>query len=200
MKRITMLAMTAALAALMVPATAAAQWQDNHQTLAQNAVIQYTGQYRYQGEAGIVECQMTAAVQLTAGTTTAHVQSFAVDLEGGGTVTDHCSIGGGYGTLGCTDVSAVTGAGFPWTAHATSTQTIAITTGTIQTHMHGGFFCPKTMQFTPGTLHLTMSTQNTWSTGELGGLFQVHPSIGSSQTMTITGHGAITPSATYGVS
>jgi hypothetical protein len=138
--------------------------------------------------------------QLTAGTTTGHVSSFEVAATGSETVTDNCQVGGGLASLGCTDVSSMTAAGFPWTAHASSTQTIAITTGTIQVHIHGGFFCPKTIQITPGTAHVTTSTANTWTEGQFSGTLQADPSIGSAQNVTISGTGTVTPASQLGVS
>jgi hypothetical protein len=199
-KKVMMLAVAAAaLAAFVIPATASAEWTHNHQSLVGNANIEVTGQAKFQGEVGFVECQTKAIAQLTGGTTTADVQAFEVDVQGTETVTDNCSVGGGLLSLQCTDVSSVTTAGIPWTAHATSTKTVAVTTGTIQNHLHGGFFCPKTIQLTPGTVHITASTENTWTTGELSGELQADPSIGGPQQVIITGHGTITPSGTYGV-
>jgi hypothetical protein len=198
-KKITMLAVgVAAVAALMGPATASAQWTHNHATLGANAAIQLTGQWKFQGEVGNIECQVNAVGQLTAGTTTGHISEFGVDVTGAETVTDNCQVGGGLATLGCTDVSSVTSAGFPWGIHLQSTQTIDITTGTIQTHLHGGFFCPKTDQITPGTLVLHMEQQDTWTQGQITGELQVDPSIGSPQNVTYGGLVSITPGGTYG--
>jgi hypothetical protein len=200
LKKMTMLVVgAAALVALGVPAGAGAEWTDHNQPLASNVNAQGTGQLKYQGSAGSVECQMVFAAQLTQGTTTAHISSYEVDVTGTESVTDNCSVGGGTVALGCTDVEFVTTAGLPWIAHATSTQTIAVTTGTIQFHLEGGFFCPKTKQFTPGTMHITLTTQSTWSQGQLSGGLQADPSIGSSETMTASGTVSITPSGTYGV-
>jgi hypothetical protein len=200
-KKVMMLAVAAAaLVAFAIPATASANWQDHNTALQANANIQVTGQAKFQGEVGNVECQTVSAVQLTSGTTTADVSTFEVDVTGTETVTDNCQVGGGLASLGCTDVATVTTAGLPWTAHATSTQTVAVTTGTIQNHLHGGFFCPKTIQLTPGTVHITTTTASTWTEGQLSGTLQADPSIGSPQNVTVSGTGAVSPTATYGVS
>lgn len=197
-KKAMMLAVAAAaLVAFAIPATASANWQHNHAELGQNANIEVTGQSKFQGEVGNVECQTVAAVQLLAPGTTANVNSFVVDVTGSETVTDNCQVGGGLASLGCTDVASVTTEGTPWTAHAISSTTVSVTTGTIQNHLHGGIFCPKTQQLTPGTVHITTTTDGTWTQGQLSGELQVHSS-GVTQQVTVTGTGAVSPSGTYG--
>jgi hypothetical protein len=200
MKKITTVVMAAvALLAMADPAGASAQWQHNHVNLTQNAQVQLTGQFGLVSqEVGGVECQIDATMQLLAGTTTANVTNFGVDLtEAGSTVTSKCRVDSTTESFGCTDVAQVTVAGLPWTAHAVSTQTIAITTGTIQFHKHGGIFCPKTKQFTPGTIHVTTSTANTWTTGQLSGSLIAHHGV--TAPSTANAHVTITPAGTYGV-
>jgi hypothetical protein len=199
LKKMTMLVVgAAALVALGVPAGASAQWTDNHATLAANAAFQLTGQWKFQGEVGSVECQVTSAGQLTSGTTTGNLQSFAVDQANGKTVAENCTIGGGLVIVGCTTVSSVTSAGFPWGIHLQSTQTIDITTGTMQNHLNGGMFCPKTLQLTPGTVVLHMEQQDTWTQGQITGELPVDPSIGRPQNAIYSGVVSITPGGTYG--
>lgn len=197
-RRAGIFAAVVAVAALALPATASATWQHHNTQLQQNSLIELTGQFKYQGQVGNIECQVVVPAQLIAGTTTANISAFDVDIQGSETVTDNCQVGGGLANLGCTDVKAVTDEGLPWVAHATSTQTIAITTGIIQTDLHGGIFCPKVLQNTGGTLHLTMSTANTWVAGQLSGELLVHAG-GGSQNMTYTGQLSLTPASTYGV-
>jgi cell division septation protein DedD len=197
-KKMMLTVAMAALAMMILPAAAAAQWTNNDATLATNARVPTTGQARFQGEAvGAVECQVAAEAQLTAATTTGHTQ-FEVDTRAGATSTEACSVAGPLASLGCTDVSSVTIEGLPWTFHATSTQTVSVTTGTIQTHLHGGIFCPKTQQLTPGTVHITTSTQNTWNTGQLSGTLKAH-SGGVESQVNIIGHGALIPLVTTGI-
>jgi hypothetical protein len=199
-KKAMMLAVAAAaLVAFAIPATASANWQDHSATLQQNANIQVTGQARFQGESiGAIECQTDASATLIAGQTTASVTAFGVDLtEAGSTVTSKCFVNSTLEAFGCSDVAQVTVEGLPWTAHATNTQTIAVTTGTIQNHLHGGIFCPKTVQLTPGTVNINTSTAGTWTTGQLSGQLLGHGSV--QQNVAISGHGLVTPSGTYGV-
>jgi hypothetical protein len=192
-KKVIMLVVAAGmLAALMVPATASAFWTKDHQQLVQNAQIEMTGVSRFHGEIGSIECEVRSVFQLTAGTTTAHVTVSDIDLsEPGSTVTSKCSVSASIMTLGCTDVGSVTSAGLPWVAHAASTQTIITTTGTTQLHLHGGIFCPKTFQVTPGNVHSQMTTANTWSTGLVSGKFTTHLSGIGTQYMELTGHGVV---------
>lgn len=200
LKKAMMLAFAAAaLAAFVIPATASAVWTKDHVVLQTSDTIQVTGQVSFHGELGTIECQTDATAQLLAGQTTASVKQFEVDLTSGGTVTDKCSVAGGLAGLGCTDVASMTTEGLPWTAHAVSTTTVSITTGTIQTHLHGGTFCPKTIQMTPGTLHLTTNTDFTWSTGGITGQLQGHTSFGANNPVAYTSHVLITPSGRYGV-
>lgn len=201
MSKKTMLAIAvSAFATLAIPATASAVWQEHGVNLAQNAQIQFTGQFHLAGEWGTVRCQTDGAMTLIAGQTTASVTSFGVDLtKANSTVTQECEIDENLGAFGCTDVASMTVEGLPWTAHAVNTQTIAITSGTIQIHLHShGVFCPKTIQLTPGTWNLNMSTAQTWTTAQLSGTVQTHLSFGS-QNSTATGHQFITPSGRYGV-
>jgi hypothetical protein len=199
-KAIILAIAVAAIAAAAIPAAASASWQHHAAQLQANANLQITGQAKFQGEIGWMECQANVVGQLTAGTTTGDVQAFGADVVGSESVTDHCAVGGGLASLGCTDVASTTAAGLPWTIHATGATTITLTTGTIQGHLHGGFFCPKTVQITPGTIHISTATEQTVETGQLSGQLQVDPSIGGSQSVTISGHGNVVQGkATFGL-
>jgi hypothetical protein len=199
-KKAMMLAVAAAaLVAFAIPATASARWQHHNTALQQNANTQLTGQFRFQGESiGAVECQTDTTATLIAGQTTASVTAFGVDLtEAGSTVTSKCFVNSTLEAFGCSDVAQMTAGGLPWTAHATNTQTITVTTGLVQTHVHGGIFCPKTVQLTPGTVNINTSTAGTWTTGQLSGQLLGHGSV--QQNLAISGHVILAPSNTYGV-
>lgn len=188
-----------ALALLVVPPHASATWTDNHQNLSENRQVEVTGQVKLESQIGAIECQVRSVMQLLAGQTTAQVTVSEIDLtEAGSTVTSKCSVDPTLEGFGCTDVASGTTAGLPWTAHAISTQTIATTTGTAQLHLHGGLFCLKTLQLTPGTVHSTLTTSNTWTTGSTIGQLQVHQGAGS-PLVTIQGHGTV-GTGRYGVS
>jgi hypothetical protein len=208
LKKAMMLAFAAAaLVAFAIPATASAQWTKHTQTLGQNDQIQITGQSKFQGGIGAVECQTNAVAQFLAGQTTVNITAFGPDVTGSETVTENCEVTGGLASLGCSDVASVTtdiqtGAHpTPWIGHLLNTQQIDITTGTIQNHLHGGIFCPKTQTLTPGTVTLQTEQADHWTQGQLSGELQVHSGEGQSQVtqqVTISGKGAITPGGTYG--
>ena len=163
--------------------------------LPENELGQGTGQFKFQGEVGSAECQVVSNTILEAGTTTGQAQ-FDVDNGGAANDEEKCSVGGGLLSLGCTDVEQVTVAG-AFVKHAVETKTIDITTGTIQTHLTGGVFCPKTVQLTPGTLHLQF-TQEWFHTYHLSGTLQAHlPSV--TVQVQISGEGTITPAHKYGI-
>lgn len=199
-KKAMMLAVAAAaLVAFAIPATASAKWQEHGSDISQDVPLQVTGTSEFHGEIGGLTCQTDATATLLAGTTTASVTSFGVDLtEAGSTVTSKCSVDSTLASFGCTDVGQVTVAGLPWTGHATSTQRITVTTGTIQNHLHGGIFCPKTIQLTPGEVDVVTSTTSTWTQGDLEGELEAHSAVGA-QDVVITGDGVVTPSGKYGV-
>lgn len=206
-KAVVLAVAAAALAALAIPATASAKWA--HTTppngvikdLEANVKITVTGQAKFQGQVGSVECAFISHTQLTANQTTAHAQ---FEVNNGGKANDEaeCSVGGGLVTVGCTDAEQVTIEGgteaLPWHAKAESQTTIAVSTKAIQNHLTGGALCPKTIQLTPGTVHLKAG-QNWFKTGELSGNLQAHIVGQASQAVTVAGTGHVEPSGTYGV-
>lgn len=198
MRKIAIAAVACALAGLTVPASAFAIWQHHSEALAKDANVQYTGQLQLTGIVGSATCQIVAEAQLLAGQTTAQVNKFEVDPVQ--TPTNECHVNEKLSKLGCTDVKKISSFGFPWTAHATSKQTIAITSGIIEFHLHGqGVFCPYVLQLAPGTVHLTMTTQSTWTDGTIQGQLSMDLSTGSTQPGVLFGTGKLTPSGTYGV-
>lgn len=189
-----------AIAVFMAPAGASGNWQQHSENLFENRQINLTGTFEYHGEIGGVTCQLDSNVTLLHSSTTASVTSFEVDLtEAGSTTTSKCSVDATTAAFGCTDVASMTRQGFPWTAHATSTQRIAITTGTIQFHLHGGIFCPKTKQLTPDVININMSTAQTWTDGDLEGEVEVHGPPFGSQDVVVTGDVGVSPKGKYGV-
>ena len=196
MKKVAMFAtVAAALAGLAIPASASAIWQHNGGTLSQNVQIQNTGTAGFVSGGLGIECQIDSKVKLLAGQTTAEVETFEPDLtEAGSTVTSKCFVTPGLESLGCVDVHSVTPEGLPWSAHALSAQTLAVTFGGFQQHLSGGLFCPKTTTTTPGTVHIS-TAQNPFHTGQLSGTLQTHnPAL----QVQVTGSGTVTPANTYG--
>jgi hypothetical protein len=190
--------LSALASALAIPAPAFATWTKDHQAIHSDAVAQITGEAKFEGEVGWVECQTVATLQLLAETTTATLQT-EIDVQGLETVTSNCSVGGVLPQVGCTDVKSETLSGLPWTVHAVSTQTLATTTALTTLHLHGGIFCPKQLLITPGTTHTTTSTSNTWTTGQLSGTLQSDSGGLQNSPVQITGHGGVTPSGVSGV-
>jgi hypothetical protein len=91
LKKATILGLvSAAFMAFAAHATGAPSWSHNHERLQKDGTLTITGNAKFDGEVGNVECQMTSMVQLTAESGTAQVDSFHVDAEGAETVTDNC--------------------------------------------------------------------------------------------------------------
>lgn len=203
-KKLTVLAVAvAALAALAIPASASANWQHNGGLLLENKTIEIETQLSLQSEVGSIKCGMWIHADLLAQQTTATVTNVAVNLLKGGTVTDTCSVGGGLTGLGCIDVGSLTvdiGPDDHWTAHGNGTRNIAITTDTMQAHLHGGMLCPKTIQITPSTINF-VPEKEAFGTGELQGTVQTHLSapMAGEKPAIVTGHGNVIPAGTYGV-
>jgi hypothetical protein len=140
LKKTMMTAMaTAVVAAFAIPAAATASlWKHHNQNLATNAQIDLTGQTKFQGEVGSIECQRTMQITLTAGTGTGNITKFEPDLdEAGSTVTSKCKAAG---FLAACQVHSAVSEGLPWVIH-NETQRIEITSGKINVGLTGGF-CP----------------------------------------------------------
>lgn len=200
MRKITILAVV--VAALAIPATASATWTDNHVAINQNQAIQFTGQFKLASNVGSIECQVVLDGQLLSGQTTGLVQQFDVDAEEPKQeekITKKCALGGGLVGVGCKGVINYVVTGEPWTFHAVSTQTIAITTNTLEFLLEGGAFCPDAVDLTPGTIHIQTTTQNTWSAGQFSGQLQSMVGVQNTGNATITGSLGITPGGRFGV-
>jgi hypothetical protein len=136
MKKLMLFASLAmAASAFAVPSSASAVWTHNHAHLVGNAVIHGEGTAAFTSEIGGIHCaQVTATVQLTGGTTTAHTTQFTPNEA-------TCKTTGGL--AGCT-ITQITVENLPWIAHIEGT-VINQTTVTITNHLHG-FLCPTTLQ------------------------------------------------------
>lgn len=201
LRRVTMLAVMAGVLAMSTaPTGASAQWQEwnggNPRPIQTDETVQVTATTVFHSQIGDIECQTVSSTQLLAGQTTANVTSFGIDVTAGEQATDNCLLTNGLLIIGCTDVASFTGA-LPWTAHATGSTSITVETDFIQVHMHGGIFCPKTFQITPGELVLTVGPELKWSTGTLAGGLTVDGG-GYVKDFVITGEVHVTPSGTYG--
>jgi len=197
LKRIMMLAMAVALvAAFALPAGASASlWKDHAQVLAQNAQLQLTGNAKFSGGLGSVDCQTTSQLTATAGTGTGNVTQFEPDLdEANSTVTSKCKTGG---FLVACQVHQVEATGLPWVVHNETTR-VEITSGDIHFGLTGGF-CPAqngtvtTVNAAKGhTVTATPNQPKTVSSFTLSGNVEVHLYNGSatpfrSETAAVSG-------------
>jgi hypothetical protein len=182
-------------AALSLPSSASAVWQDDHETLQENADIQLVGQFKYQDEEEITwaECQVVIQAQLTAGTTTAHVKSFDV-----AEFPEKCKVSWVTEVYGCKKITAITES-LPLTVHATGTRDLTVLKGFTQYHMEGGVICPKTMSGTPGSLFVQFNTEGTWATGSISGGQAIDWPPREPMGISFQGLVTILPSGTYGV-
>lgn len=182
-------------AALSLPSGASAMWQHNHETLQENADIQLKGQFKYQDKEEITwaECQVVVEAQFTAGTTTAHVNSFDI-----ANMPEECKVSWVTEVYGCKKIAAIT-EDLPLTTHATGTQGLTIAKKFTQFHMEGGVLCPRTMTGTPGSLFIQFNTGQTWGTGSIAGGQTIDWPPREPMGISFQGHVTITPSGTYGV-
>lgn len=96
LKKITVLAVAAGVvAAFVLPTSASATWKDHKTAIGTNVQLGLTGNARFQGTLGGVECQVTSKVKFLANQTTGNVESFIVDPPGAETETSNCKGLGG---------------------------------------------------------------------------------------------------------
>ncbi len=134
--------------ALALPTTAPAFWKHGQTPIQQNVQVGLTGQVRFQGGLGGIECQITSAAQFLAGQTTGNITSFTPHPTND---TTNCK---GLGGLAFCQIHNVGPTGFPWVTHW-SLSSIDLTHG--QIHLGGtGGFCPVSgITITAGTIAIT---------------------------------------------
>lgn len=139
-RKLTVLVMSlGAMAALVLPASAAANWKHHTQEIATNVSLGLTGQVWFGHEAwGEIKCQVTTEVQATANTTTGHVKTFLPHPNG---ASSDCS---GTGTFSKCQVKSVQADGLFWLFHTiviAGQPKVQVTAGEI-TGTLTGFLCP----------------------------------------------------------
>ncbi len=170
-------------------------WRHAGLPLEKNVAIGFTGSLKYSsGVLGSIECQITAGVQLTPGSTGV-VETFATD---NGTATERCKTGG---ALAACQVHSLQATGLPWTIHAGTTSTFTAATGEVHTTMTGGF-CPiSTLISTPA--HIKFTPDNSTAIGKVlaSGSVGTDSALGA-LPLTLSGELAVEgPNAgTYGIS
>ncbi|HEX5927793.1 MAG TPA: hypothetical protein VFY48_00180 [Solirubrobacterales bacterium] len=128
----------AAVAAIALPTTAAANWKHHAQEIEQNVSLGLTGNVWFKDALGGVECQITSEIQATTNTTTGHVKTF---LPHPTSATSNCK---GTGDMAFCQIHDVKADGLFWLFHtvviggqAKAQLTMGDITGTLT-----GAFCP----------------------------------------------------------
>lgn len=138
-KKTIALAMTVGvMAGLALPASASASWKHHATEIQQNVTLNFTGNTRFQGGLGGIECQLTKSLLFKAGQTTGTVEQFKPD---NGTETEKCK---GLGGLSPCQIHNLTPQFPNWVFHTITVNgqpKIQVTQGDITFQMTGGFFC-----------------------------------------------------------
>ncbi len=170
-KKIMVLAVAAsAVAAVAVPASAPASWLHHGTPIQQDVQLGLTGQTRFQGALGGVECQVTSRLKLFAGQTAGTVETYAFHPTND---TANCK---GLGGLAFCQYHSVSPTGLPWTMHAVEDKGTpkTMTTGVTVTAQSTGGFCPmKHTALTSGSVLSTPNQANTVSSMQVSGNVQV---------------------------
>ncbi len=178
LKKMTVLAMAVGiLAAMALPASAPAAWKHHDVAIQINKTTGFTGNVRFQGGLGGVECQVTSAVEFKANQTTGTAETFKPHPT---SETSNCK--GLGGLIGC-QIHELTPQEPGWVIHTATATTITVTTTTIHSVPTGGF-CPlKTISLTAGTVTFTPNQPNTVTTAALSGQLQAHQQTAGSGTV-----------------
>ena len=199
-RRTMALALIAGAAAVLVsPASALASWTHSGAALAQgqDAQLESTGPFGFQGELGGIECQIIMAMTLTGGTTTGSVQKFELD----GTATEICDTTGLLPLVGCTKIEAMQNTSLPWSVHRFNTDKIQMTTGEIHFTLfdNSGDHCAiPQITLKPGnvTLDIPTAQMNAISSFQFSGEL----TTSETETVEVTGsHQVFKNAGTYGI-
>jgi hypothetical protein len=186
-KKSTVLALTISLAAtLSLAATASASWKHHQTAIQENVQIGLTGQARFQGALGAIECQVTARTTFQPGTT-GLVETFVAHPTSD---TTNCK---GSGGLAFCQFHDLTAQGLPWTLHASGETTISVTSGGITSQATGGFCPVKHVLVAAGTITATLNQANTISSGQLSGTLttQLETTSGVKDSESVTTQGTL---------
>lgn len=201
-KKTIVLALAAIAVAAVTAPMASAVWTNDHldTTPGQNDHVLFTGQAAFTSALiGGIECQTTATVEFTGGTTTGHIKQFEPD----GVATEKCVTSG---PLAPCKVTSVQPTGLPWTVHSNGADTITIKTGEIHNVLEGAQQQPQkehsacgivqTVTLKAGTVHATIAAGETCTTSQVHLSGQLEVSTGAK--VQVHGTQGLTPSATYG--
>ncbi|HEX5927775.1 MAG TPA: hypothetical protein VFY48_00080 [Solirubrobacterales bacterium] len=199
-KRITVLAMAAGVvAAFALPTSASASWKHHNTPVVTDVQIGITGNARFQGGLGGIECQVTARIKNFTGQTTGIIETFAPHPTSD---TANCK---GLGGLAFCQMHNVTPQAPNWVGHTASATTVTVTTTEIAGDATGGF-CPiKRIVLTGTTATITPNQPNTVSSGTFSGTLEADLTTNSGavdkETVQFSGSGVIeSPNAnTYSI-
>ena len=196
MRKAALLTMAVAVVAIFsIPDSASANWTKHHQPLASGVTVELelTGtDLFFETEVGGVTCSNTITrVDFEAGTTTGKVTTFGPE----GSITANCQ---GRGLIAQCDVHENKADSLPWTGHTAGVGEVTVTTGTL-TFTMTGFFCPHTINLTPGTLTWTTSEINTTSTATMSGTLKMDGDLGDNVSVTLSGTMHVLGTITYGI-
>lgn len=175
---------------LALPISAAANWKHHNTSIQADTTIGLTGNLKFQGGLGGVECQVTSRVKLytewvllqTTGTAETFVPHPTSD-------TTNCK---GHGGLTFCQIHNLSPQMPNWWIHTVQTPaSISVTTTTIHSQATGGFCPVTTISLTAGTVTLTPNQPNTAISATLAGALQAHLTTSSGtvdrETVTTTG-------------
>ncbi|HEX5928916.1 MAG TPA: hypothetical protein VFY48_05950 [Solirubrobacterales bacterium] len=202
----------AVVGALSLPSVASATWKHHGAPIQESKSGTVTGNARFQGALGGIECQATANAVFLASQTTGELQSYGAHPTN---ETTNCK---GLGGLAFCQVHNWTATGLPWTFHTTITttmkhipeqelhkttevthqqhdNTLTVTTGQTHAQFTGGF-CPiKASVSTPGSVVITPNQPTTITSGQLSGSLEQHLQTNNGQVdkelVQISGIGTI---------
>jgi hypothetical protein len=142
LKKMTLLAMAVgALAALALPAAASAEWKKHAVPIANDVTLNFTGNARFQGGLGGVECQLTPSLLFEAAglKTTGKVEQFTAHPTD---ETTNCKGLGGLSSCQIHNLTPQMNNG--WVFHTVTVAgqpKIKVTNGDITSQATGGIFC-----------------------------------------------------------
>jgi hypothetical protein len=165
LKKLTVLAMAiGAVAALVLPATASAVWKHHATNISNDVQLGLTGNVRFQGGLGGIECQVTSRAKFLAGQTTGTAETFVPHPTSD---TTNCK---GLGGLAFCQIHNLTPQAPNWTFHTSAWQThgqqvqhaaaVVITTTTIHSQATGGFCPVNTISLHAGSVGLIPTNTN----------------------------------------
>jgi len=207
LKKMTVLAMAlGALAGFVLPVSASANWLHHQTPIATNQTLGLTGNVRFQGGLGGVECQITSEVDFTANQTTGIATTFKPHP---GTETENCK---GTGGLAFCQIHNLTPQQPKWQIHTEPWQTttregqttvkgaqdakaITVTLGgqTITSQATGGFCPVNHLSLTGATVGFIPNQPSTISSVSLNGILVAHQQTtgGTTHTEDVTVSGTL---------